>query len=130
MVWSEGAADYFEAGDPGTEKTTLEELRACPHMANMTREQLEESHTEAENLIMEADCERLGALKWLAMWDDGTKVDDGFLGFTEDELRDCTFMDGMTREELEGLLARARATIREAGNQRMSALKRLNCMAK
>lgn len=129
LVWAEGAADYFEAGDEGTEKTTVEELRACPHMASKTRKELEEIHAEAEILILEADCDRLGALKWLALMNEegitGEPGEDGLEGLTEDELQDCTFMDGMSQEELECLLAQAEGAIWEATNQRASALKRL-----
>lgn len=123
LVWDEGAADYFEAGPEGTEKTTLEELRDGSHMKGKAKEELEEIYAESELLILEADCERLGALKWLTLMKDGEIT--GFEGYTEDDLRDCVFMDGMGREELECLLARAEGTIREAASQRFSARKRL-----
>ena len=129
LVWDDGAAGYFETGAPGREKTTLGELSACPHYAGKGKRELEEIHAEKEIEIMEADCERLGALRWLALLNDGAvnvaPEKDGFEGCTEDELLDCTFMDGMSQQALEGIVDRAEATIREAANQRVSALRRL-----
>lgn len=97
-------------------------------MAGKTEAELKEIHAEAESEIMGADCDRLGALKWLALLNDGAvnvaPGKDGFEGFTGDE-RDCTFMDGMSQEELQGVIDRTGATIREAANQRVSALRRL-----
>ena len=121
LIWNEGSADYFEARNDGTEKSTLEEVRTCPYMDDKAREELEEIHAEAEVLVLESDIRRLAALKRLAL----ESGHDGFEGFAEDEIRDCTFMDGMSREELECLLDRAEGTIQEATNQRVSGLKRL-----
>jgi hypothetical protein len=50
---------------------------------------------------------------------------DGFEGCTVEQLRDCPWMDGMSQEELQGVVARTGAAIREAANQRLSALRRL-----
>lgn len=66
------------------------------------------------------------------IYDDGAfkplLLGDGFEGYTEDGMRDCTFMNGMSGEELAVIHARAEAAIREADDMRLSALKRLSLL--
>ena len=70
LVWSEGADAYFAEG-AGTERITVEAERLCSHMDGMTREQLQDIHADAEMAIWDANIERLGALKRLALLNDG-----------------------------------------------------------
>lgn len=61
--------------------------------------------------------------------ENGALGNDGFGGLTEDELQDCAFMNEWGKEELEGQIARSDAIIREAENQRASALRRLTLVS-